>query len=100
MKGTDRTLSSTALSAPIGDAATFRFSQRDVSTGRQPTPHRSPRKNRAFDPHWLVLYDEDQYASADVHFARFMDAFIQDMRNRNVLANLGEKWKVRVEAFK
>jgi polar amino acid transport system substrate-binding protein len=43
--------------------------------------------------HFLVRPD-------DVHFARFMDAFIQDMRNRNVLANLGEKWKVRVEAFK
>lgn len=43
--------------------------------------------------HFLVRPD-------DVHFARFMDAFVQDMRNRNVLANLGEKWKVRVEAFK
>ena len=26
---------------------------------------------RAFDPRWLVLYDDEQYARADFPFARF-----------------------------
>jgi polar amino acid transport system substrate-binding protein len=39
--------------------------------------------------HFLVRPGED-------HFVRFMDSFIQDLRNRGTLKALGEKWKVRV----
>lgn len=39
--------------------------------------------------HFLVRPDDE-------HFARFMDAFIQDVRNRGGLRALGDKWKVRV----
>jgi len=39
--------------------------------------------------HFLVRPD-------DQHFVRFMDAFIQDVRNRGGLKALGEKWNVRV----
>jgi ABC-type amino acid transport substrate-binding protein len=42
--------------------------------------------------HWLVRPDDE-------HFVRFLDAFVQDMRNRNVIVNLGEKWKVRTKPF-
>jgi polar amino acid transport system substrate-binding protein len=43
--------------------------------------------------HWLVRPDDE-------HFVRFLDAFVQDMRNRNVLTNLAKKWNVKIEPIK